>query len=75
MAQHSGTVKWFNNVKGYGFLGREDGADVFVHFSAIAHEGYKTLREGDAVEFDVVNGNQGLQAAGVKHIASVRKIH
>jgi len=62
MGQYSGTVKWFNNAKGYGFLGRENGADVFCHFSAIESDGYKTLKEGDPVEFDVVNGAKGPQA-------------
>lgn len=60
-----GTVKWFNAEKGYGFIEREDGGDVFVHFSAIQSEGFKTLEEGQAVEFDVVQGNRGEQAANV----------
>ena len=59
MAQHTGTVKWFNNAKGYGFLGYESGADVFVHYSAIQGDGYKSLKEGDEVEFNVVSGNTG----------------
>lgn len=63
MAQ--GTVKWFSNEKGYGFIERETGEDVFVHFSAIAMDGYKTLVEGQKVEFDVVQGDKGLQAANV----------
>ena len=58
-------VKWFNAEKGYGFIEREDGGDVFVHFSAIQSEGFKTLEEGQAVEFDVVEGNRGEQAANV----------
>ena len=63
----TGKVKWFNAEKGYGFIEREDGGDVFVHFSAIQGEGFKTLEEGQAVEFDVVEGNRGEQAAnGVK---------
>ena len=62
MAQYKGVVKWFNNAKGYGFLGRETGPDVFVHFSAIQIEGYKSLKEGDHVEFDVVQGDKGPQA-------------
>lgn len=62
MAQYKGTVKWFNNAKGYGFLGREDGPDVFVHYSSIKLEGYKTLKEGDEVEFDVIQGTKGPQA-------------
>ena len=66
MAQHTGTVKWFNNVKGYGFVGREDGgADVFTHYSAIQKDGYKSLKEGEPVEFDIINGEKGLQAEHV----------
>jgi cold shock protein len=61
-----GTVKWFNNSKGYGFLGREDGPDVFVHYSAILGDGYRSLAEGDPVEFEIVQGPKGLQAANVK---------
>ena len=61
----TGKVKWFNAEKGYGFIEREDGGDVFVHFSAIQSEGFKTLEEGHAVEFDVVQGNRGEQAANV----------
>lgn len=60
-----GIVKWFNNAKGYGFIGREQGPDVFVHYSAIAGEGYKTLDEGDHVDFEIVQGNKGPQAADV----------
>ena len=59
MAQFAGTVRWFNNAKGYGFLGREDGADVFVHYSSIVTEGYKSLKEGEAVEFDIAQGANG----------------
>lgn len=61
----TGKVKWFNAENGYGFIEREDGGDVFVHFSAIQSEGFKTLEEGQAVEFDVVQGNRGEQAANV----------
>ena len=61
-----GTVKWFSNEKGFGFNSREGEDDVFVHFSAIAGEGYKSLTEGQAVEFDVVDGPKGKQAANVK---------
>ena len=61
----TGKVKWFNAEKGYGFIEREDGGDVFVHFSAIQSEGFKTLEEGQAVEFDVVQVNRGEQAANV----------
>ena len=64
-----GTVKWFSNEKGYGFLSREGAEDVFVHFSAIEGEGYKTLNEGQAVEFEVVDGPKGKQAANV-HVLS-----
>ncbi len=62
MAQFTGTVKWFNNAKGYGFPGRDAGTDVFVHYSSTQVEGYKTLKEGDPVEFDVVQGDKGPQA-------------
>jgi CspA family cold shock protein len=64
-AQYKGKVKWFNNAKGYGFIGREDGPDVFVHYSAIQLDGYKTLKEGDEVEFDIVEGQKGPQADSV----------
>lgn len=60
-----GKVKWFNAEKGYGFIEREDGGDVFVHFSAIQTDGFKTLEEGQAVSFDIVEGNRGPQAANV----------
>ena len=60
-----GTVKWFNGSKGYGFIAREGGEDVFVHFSAIQSEGYRTLEEGQKVEFSVQRGPKGLQAADV----------
>jgi len=63
-----GTVKWFNESKGFGFIERESGEDVFVHFSAIASEGFKTLADGDQVTFDVVKGPKGLQAANVKRV-------
>ena len=65
MDRHQGTVKWFNNAKGYGFIGRDDGPDLFVHYSAIVENGYKTLQEGDKVEFEVTQGNKGPQAANV----------
>jgi CspA family cold shock protein len=61
----TGTVKWFNGGKGYGFISREDGPDVFVHFSAIQTDGYRNLVEGQRVEFTVENGPKGLQAANV----------
>jgi CspA family cold shock protein len=60
-----GTVKWFSNEKGYGFIAREDGEDVFVHHSAIEMEGYRSLNEGQRVEFEVVQGSKGLQASNV----------
>ena len=63
-----GTVKWFSNEKGYGFIQPEEGEDVFVHFSAISGEGYKSLQEGQRVEFEVVQGDKGLQAANVQLI-------
>ncbi len=61
-----GQVKWFNENKGYGFIKREDGTEVFVHYSAIDGDGFRTLAEGDDVEFQVVNTDKGLQAANVK---------
>ena len=61
-----GTVKWFDAKKGYGFITKEDGEDIFVHYSAIQVEGFKTLKEGDKVEFEVQNGAKGPQAANVK---------
>ncbi len=60
-----GTVKWFSNQKGYGFISTEDGKDIFVHHTAIQGEGYKTLQQGQAVEFDVIQGPKGEQAANV----------
>jgi cold shock protein len=62
----TGTVKWFNASKGYGFIAREGGPDVFVHFSAIQSDGFKTLNEGQQVEFEIEQGPKGLQAANVK---------
>lgn len=66
MAQ--GTVKWFNDAKGFGFIEQESGPDVFVHFSEIQGEGFKSLAEGDAVSFDVTQGQKGLQSANVRKI-------
>jgi len=64
----TGTVKWFNAEKGYGFISQSDGADVFVHFSAIQSNGYRSLEEGQQVEFEVQDGPKGLQAASVRPI-------
>jgi cold shock protein len=63
-----GTVKWFNDSKGFGFIEQEDGEDVFVHFSAVQGEGFKTLAEGDRVEFEIQQGPKGLQSANVMKI-------
>lgn len=60
-----GTVKWFSNQKGYGFINTEDGRDVFVHHTAVQGEGYKTLQQGQAVEFDIIQSEKGEQAANV----------
>ena len=65
MVRVTGTVKWFNDAKGYGFIAREDGDDVFVHYSAISGSGFRSVNEGQAVEFDVVEGPKGKQAANV----------
>jgi CspA family cold shock protein len=71
LARTKGTVKWFSAEKGYGFISREDGDDVFVHFSAIEGDGYRNLEEGQAVEFEVIQGPKGLQASGVQaHVES-----
>ena len=64
----NGTVKWFNAEKGFGFIERESGDDVFVHFSAILGYGFKSLEEGQAVSFEIVEGNRGAQAANVEKI-------
>ncbi|HCS76032.1 MAG TPA: cold-shock protein [Clostridiales bacterium] len=61
-----GVVKWFNATKGFGFIEREDGSDIFVHYSAISAEGFRTLAEGQEVSFDVVEGDKGLQASNVQ---------
>ena len=65
----SGTVKWFNNSKGFGFIARESGDDVFVHFRAVRGDGYKSLQEGQNVEFELHDGDKGLQAQDVAVIA------
>src|SRR5512141_2098333 len=69
MARLTGTVKWFNDAKGYGFISHEGGPDVFVHFSAIQGNGFKSLAEGDRVEFEIVQGQKGPQAADVTKVA------
>ena len=70
MERIKGKVKWFNNAKGYGFLGRDDGPDVFVHYSAIKSEGYRSLQEGDEVEFEIAQGDKGPQAENVVKLAT-----
>jgi cold shock protein len=65
---HRGKVKWFNESKGFGFIEQEGGKDIFVHYSAIQSSGFKTLAEGDVVEFDVVEGPKGLQASKVSKV-------
>jgi cold shock protein len=64
----TGKIKWFNNSKGYGFIGRDDGPDVFVHYTAIVGDGYRSLQEGDTVEFEIAEGQKGPQAANVNKV-------
>ncbi len=68
MSQYIGTVKWFNNAKGYGFLGRDDGPDVFVHYTSIQIDGYKSLKEGEPIVFGIVQGERGPQADQVRRL-------
>jgi CspA family cold shock protein len=70
MSKYQGVVKWFNNTKGYGFLGREDGPDVFCHYSAIQSDGYKSLTEGEVVTFEIIQGPKGPQADHVLRVAA-----
>ena len=70
MSRITGTVKWFNNTKGYGFISQPAGSDVFVHYSSIQEKGYRTLREGEEVEFDVKLGPRGPQADNVVRLES-----
>lgn len=73
MAQRMGVVRWFNNAKGYGFLGADGEKDVFVHYSSIQADGYRTLKEGESVWFDVVQGDKGPQADQVKRAGEDRQ--
>ncbi len=73
MAQYQGVVKWFNNAKGFGFLGREGGPDVFCHYSSIQNDGYKSLKQGDDVAFDITEGETGRpQADQVMRVQGAR---
>jgi CspA family cold shock protein len=73
MSKTNGTVKWFNNTKGYGFISQPSGADVFVHYSAIKENGYRTLREGEQVEFEVKIGPRGPQAENVVRLEAAQE--
>jgi len=75
MSKTNGTVKWFNNTKGYGFISQPSGADVFVHYSAIKENGFKTLREGERVEFDLKMGPRGPQAENVVRVEAQQASH
>ncbi len=72
MARETGTVKWFNSTKGFGFITRDSGGDIFVHFSAIEGDGFRELADGEKVEFEVVEGSKGPAAAGVTRVADAR---
>lgn len=74
MLRTTGTVKWFNNTKGYGFISQQTGADVFVHYSAIREKGYRTLREGEQVEFDIKMGPRGPQAENVVRLEEQKAV-
>ena len=74
MLRTTGTVKWFNNTKGYGFISQQTGADVFVHYSAIREKGYRTLREGEQVEFDIKMGPRGPQAENVVRLEEPKAV-
>ena len=69
-----GKIKWFNNEKGYGFIDFSDGEDIFVHYSAIKQDGYKTLSEGQIVEYELIETEKGLQAINVKEVSNVKKL-
>ena len=69
-----GKIKWFNNEKGYGFIDVYDGEDIFVHYSAIKQDGYKTLSEGQIVEYELIETEKGLQAINVKEVSNVKKL-
>jgi cold shock protein len=70
MAQAQGRVKWFNDAKGYGFIARDNGPDVFVHYSAIVGDGFRSLAEGQMVQFEITEGPKGLQATNVQKVAT-----
>ena len=70
MSQYKGEVRWFNNAKGFGFLGRENGPDVFVHYSSIQNDGFKSLKEGEVVEYDIIQGEKGPQADQVRRVGT-----
>lgn len=75
MARIRGEVRWFNNAKGYGFLSRENAPDVFVHYTAIQTDGYKSLKEGELVEYNVIQGDKGLQADAVQRLRHLSHVN